>query len=92
MSDTRANPLLAVFRDRIRRKPHAPLIDCIDQRGPDAAELLAPVIEEYAAHRRDRGEGVDFEEFRSAGFDDVLIKPVTRDALLGALGGLEPGG
>ena len=33
-----------------------------------------------------------FEEFRSAGFDDVLIKPVTRDALLGALGGLEPGG
>lgn len=85
MSDTRANPLLAVFRDRIRRKPHAPLIDCIDQRGPDAAELLAPVIDEYAAHRRDRGEGVDFEEFRSAIpwiFDSGLLLDAAIDAVI----------
>lgn len=30
-----------------------------------------------------------FESFRSAGFDDVLIKPVTRDALLRVFGALE---
>ena len=39
----------------------------------------------YTAHAAPEA----FESFRSAGFDDVLVKPVTRDALLGVFGGLE---
>ncbi len=39
----------------------------------------------YTAHAAPEA----FESFRSAGFDDVLIKPVTRDALLGVFGALE---
>lgn len=39
----------------------------------------------YTAHAAPEG----FEAFRSAGFDDVLIKPITRDALLAALGSLD---
>ncbi|WP_415258908.1 response regulator [Thauera phenylacetica] len=39
----------------------------------------------YTAHAAPEA----FESFRSAGFDDVLVKPVTRDALLGAFSVLE---
>ena len=39
----------------------------------------------YTAHAAPEA----FESFRSAGFDDVLVKPVTRETLLGVFGGLE---
>ena len=59
-------------------------------KDPALRELVVARVEAGATGERAVYEA--FEEFRSAGFDDVLIKPVTRDALLGALGGLEPGG
>lgn len=39
----------------------------------------------YTAHAAPEA----FESFRSAGFDDVLVKPVTRETLLGAFSALE---
>jgi len=39
----------------------------------------------YTAHAAPEA----FESFRSAGFDDVLVKPVTRVTLLGAFSALE---
>ena len=39
----------------------------------------------YTAHAAPEA----FESFRSAGFDDVLVKPVTRETLLGVFSALE---